>query len=521
MGTPALAIREDEIDAVPLGSLVERLAKGWKSSHADVAGDLIHKITRLLGAEMTALKYFDNAARFELDLGSSVRLAGMDNVKCLLLAGDARGVGDLIRDYWTTAGAAGRIGFIFAVSEAAHAEIREIVPSGRALVLNAASLMEVLNFRPPKQALLTRLRRQIPLRRLIPFRIEGPVWDHMFHGRRRELDRLKNEENTNFAVAGPSRIGKSSLLKRYREYELRKNRDPRLPSTFLINLYGQSHLSEEGLAQHIVLKIESGLKNSKLGSDRLRWFLEHQKQHFGRPVELLFDEVDSLIGLRTFQLLGEAARDGICRLILAGRGELAKMTLRQDSPFGCRVDWIRLEPLSEATSKSLFLDALADLGFNCPFPDDVIGKLNRWTGRLPHLIQLYGKEAAELMIKPEGASNVSINEELMQNIHDDAKTAAYVLSPLDDLSGRNREIALEILRKSPERITAPVMFQMTAGVGVPLTEQEVLRVCTELVICNILIWDGRNYQISNESLPKYARDLGFLDKRGTNQSAKA
>lgn len=520
MGTPTAPFDELRGGAVPVGDLVDRLAKGWKAYRAEVAGDLVYKMAHLLQAEVSGIEYFDNAVRFDLDLGSSVHLAGMDDVKCLLLGGDAPVIGEVVGGYWAAAGAAGRIGFVFALSDRVYTEICKLVPAGRVLLLNATALTEVLNSNSIKRGLLKSLRQQIPLRRLLPFRPEGPVWNHIFQGRRHELDRLKEEENTNFAVAGPSRIGKSSLLKRYREYELRRDRDPRLRSSFFIDLYGQPHLSEDGLAQLIALRIEGSQRSSRLGSDRLRWFLEYQKQHFGRPVELIFDEVDSLIGLRTFQLLGQAARDGLCRLVLAGRGELAKMTLRQDSPFGCRMDWITLEPLSEASSRTLFLDSLMDLGFECPSSEQVTEKLNRWTGRLPHLIQLYGKEAAELLIKPEAPVLRIVNEGLLQTIRADAKTAAYVLSPLDDLSGRNREIALEILRRCPDRITATTMLQIAVGAGLPLTEQEVLRVCTELVICNILAWNGRGYQISNESLPQYARDLGFLDKRSASQVAK-
>jgi hypothetical protein len=144
-------------------------------------------------------------------------------------------------------------------------------------------------------------------------------------------------------------------------------------------------------------------------------------------------------------------------------------------------------------------------------------KASRLTGNLPHLLQFYGKELAELLID-QGPDSQFVEEKWLDRVRDLQKTAAYILSPLDDLSGSIRSIAIELSRRAPDRITVPVVRSLASDLGINLADQAVLPLCTELVMCNILAWHERAFRISNESLRLYARDLGYLGACATGKA---
>jgi hypothetical protein len=220
----------------------------------------------------------------------------------------------------------------------------------------------------------------------------------------------------------------------------------------------------------------------------------------------MFDEVDEVCQGTTFELVGDAARRGYCRLILCGRGRLLQMMLSPSSPLACRLALLRPGPLEVDAARDLLVEPLDNLGISILDSDRVVEEIFRWTGRLPHLLQFYGKKLAELA---EEEGSISQNE--VAALHWDFDTAQYFTSPLSDLpDSQTRLLALALLKESEHQVTIPQVRRLQAEIGLQLSHERTVEILNSLVVCNILSWDKGSYTIVNKALPLYAEKLGYL-----------
>ena len=92
--------------------------------------------------------------------------------------------------------------------------------SSSVAVLDHEDLKGILLSGSPRERFLDLLIQQVNVAALSPFRVMGPVTE-MFYGREPERRKIMNTfshpEGMSFAVVGPRRIGKSSLLKRIKQ----------------------------------------------------------------------------------------------------------------------------------------------------------------------------------------------------------------------------------------------------------------------------------------------------------------
>jgi hypothetical protein len=246
---------------------------------------------------------------------------------------------------------------------AATSAIKEVAqrcaPADRCVFLGDGEIERLLTHAQPLELLKEHLRRQIPLRRLLPYDIIHPVAPNMFFGRREILDRFHQEETTSFAIAGPGRIGKSSMLKQYR-HELRWNtRDDRRQRLFLIDCYPYGGLDHDALARRIALDISADSEANRVKATTLLRFLKRHSREGEQPLELLFDEVDGICRSETTEELAEAVRNGYCRVILCGKSCLYALMRQRESQFAKRLELIRPEPLDPESAEQLLFEPLA------------------------------------------------------------------------------------------------------------------------------------------------------------------
>jgi hypothetical protein len=495
-----------DVWVVPHHVVTDRLAAGWRQSSADVARDFLSRWSRRLQCDMDVREMGDSQATFVCDLGS-ICFAGMNETACLLVAGGQDEVKEAVQTFWQRYNSPGRALLIIAVNEAAETAIRAHLPRGRHAVLGPNAAGALLESESPLFSLKGIIRDQVPRRRLIAFDTEHPIEGHMFRGRAHLLDRLLEEESVNFAVAGPGRIGKTSLLRRFLNRVL-KSRDGSWPSRFYIDLMPCKDRTPDGLARFIALRIDGSSKVSHLTCDRLEQFLAHQRSQHGRPVDLLLDETDEFLGLETFQSLGNAARKGLCRLVLAGRGNLLRTVLRKESRLHHRIELLRLDPLSDQEAESLFVRPMEDLGFEITNKRRVIEMVLGLTGKLPQYIQYYGRRICELSMESEGRA---IGPALVYRVRDEFETMQMFSSPIFEVRDpRARFAGLALLGSGHRAITLPQIQEVLHNQGLPIKLDELWDVANELVIQNVLAWNRGKYQIANESLPYYAHMYDFF-----------
>ncbi len=101
-----------------------------------------------------------------------------------------------------------------------------------------------------------------------------------------------------------------------------ETKDPAAQATFYIDLYRIKERSADGVAQFIAVSIDGSHQGRNVNCERIEHFFQYWRGHFQRPVNLLLDEVDGVVGFGILDNIEMAARKGYCRLVMAGRSEL-------------------------------------------------------------------------------------------------------------------------------------------------------------------------------------------------------
>jgi hypothetical protein len=497
-----------------VAGLIEQLGKGWPASAPEAALEFVERWNQAFRTSSLAGRCGDNVFRFVTDLGR-IRLRGMEEVACLIAGGTEAEASQAIGEFLAREISPGRVPFILAMSEAVAELTRQVVTDGSALVLSSSEAGEIQETKEPDVLLKRHLWKQIPRRRLVAYSITLPAQGHMFFGRSAELERLRDSAHQSFAIAGPGRIGKTSLLRQY-ERALIRSRDPRAACRFAFSFHGCGTLHSDALARFVAMSIQPSSRGARVGLVELVPFLRYQHSRNDRCLELLIDEMDEVCGNPVAHHLVTAAAEGYCRLVMCGRGALLKALLADKAGFSGRVELLRLEPLDMGAVAQLLLEPLADLGFPVREPDIVAGRVFRLTGGHPHLVQFYGQQLADLAIRQK-ADTVTVDH--VELLKWDFETAQFFLSPLLELKEPTaRSIALELLRLRPERITPDLVREVASGQGSTLGHVDAVNLLNELVIGNFMAWQGGSYRLANESLCDYAAGLGFFDRAIENAS---
>src|SRR5262249_45234685 len=108
------------------------------------------------------------------------------------------------------------------------------IPGGPAVILAPDVIVSIITSVSPISLLAQLIRQSVSRSQLNPFDIELPTNENMFFRRARALRRLFDYETLSFSIAGPSKIGKTSLLHQYRRL-LGLRRDPRYSSSYFID----------------------------------------------------------------------------------------------------------------------------------------------------------------------------------------------------------------------------------------------------------------------------------------------
>jgi hypothetical protein len=446
----------------------------------------------------------------------NIRLNGTDDAHCLMMSGTSFTEPNPFDDLWRKINGAGRLLLILCLSRESYNFAVCTIPRDRAAILDPELICPILLSNAPLEKLKSWIRSQLPIRRLTPFNIKNAVHGHMFFGRSRLINRLRSEDDVSFAIAGPGRIGKSSVLRRYHALLVRE-RDPRLDSTTFIDCYSCDDRSADGFARYLAVKIDSRQSTAYMTSERLGSFFRFWHSHHKRPLTLLLDEVDEIFHPTILKDLFMAAKDQLCRLVFAGKGALLRSMLDQESPLACRIDLLQLDPLRPEEAAKLLFEPLSDLGFEVSDRQEVLGLIHELSGDLPHLVQYFGSRLVDLLVTEESST---VCRRHVEQVRDSFEATCYFMSPFHDLSDpKERILALAMLSNSAERMQIAEIRRSAAELGLILEHQQVWDLCLGLTICNVLTMDNGAFRIANRGLRYYANQTGFT--QGALQDARA
>lgn len=504
-----MSIKDSPIKELSIAQLIERLEGGWQSVSSGLIQGLVQRWEARLNTKVEIVEIkedTENILYFKADL-SNICLRGMGKVPCIVLGGVAD-LSNRVRDLYRKIASPHHLPFVLTLTDAVYNQAINVFPRDRSLILSPDQVKGLLDHEEPYEHLKQLLWQQIPKRQLSAYNLLLPAEKSIFFGRHNELDRLREAEEVSFAIAGPGRMGKTSLVKRYRE-EMISRHDPRSSCRFYINFYDCEDTTPNGVARFFAMAISPSNLSARMTADKLVNFLRHQSSSFGYPIDLLLDEVDLICQGNAFKSLAHAARLGLCRLVLCGRGVLLKTLLGSGSPIDCRLDLIKLEPLDEKSARTLILRPLADLGFKLADPAPLIDKVLRFTGRLPHLIQFSGQKLIEIALNEE-TDTISLSH--IDKLMADFLTAQYFTKPLGEIMDTETQLAaLLLLKEGVKEFTVQAAQEVLRRAGLDISHHRMLEICNDLVINNVLAWSNTSFRTVNEGLYYYAREMGYFN----------
>jgi len=347
---------------------------------------------------------------------------------------------------------------------------------------------------------------------LMPYDITISAKGSMFYGRESELGKLLQEDTQSFAITGPGRIGKTSLVNRLEE-ELVARGDPERVAVFSVDFFECADKSDNAVARKIAMAIEPGRRADRTTANDLAGFIEYQRHRLGRKPTLIFDEVDELCAGTLFkEQITVPARHDDARFILVGKSGLLHFTKDNSRALSSRLRVIKLGEIDAEPARKLLYEPIRDLGLDFENFELIFDLVERHTGRSPHMIQFYGQRLVELAAE-QGERRVLIRH--VDQLKWDHQTACFFLSPLDDLKHQPvaHVLALALLKSDPGPITPITIQDLGRLHGFTIPHSEAIEIGDVLVIQNILLWaDGGGYRIANQALPEYAGKMGYLTR---------
>jgi hypothetical protein len=489
-------------------ALLHGLEHGWNADHPDPPRALLLQLASKLRGERDVRESRADVLLGQLDL-PQIRLQGVARLPCLVL-GPAAEIAREVRAFWDRCGGPGQLVLVASALVPVLEQARAVAPPHRCLFLGPMEIRDILEALVPKEAFTRLIRTQIPRSRLDPYHVTLPVEGPMFFGREAELALLRDKELNSYAIAGPGRIGKTSLMREYAR-RLRVARDPRVTRLHdRLSLYGCGGYTEDGLARHMAGMISATSMAARVTVDTLAAFLNIQKELQGGPLELLIDEVDEVCFSNAFRMLIQAARDKLCRLVLCGRGNLLHAMLDDRHPLAGRVDLIRPEPLEQTEAARLVAEPLADFGLELEHASELHARIYHLTSGLPHLVQSI---AHRLLQRAHQMEALTVTPVDLNQVEQDFMGHMVNLLPLRDLENdQSRLAALLLLEHNPKEVRVGILHDLLAGAGCQLELRQVQDILDDLVICNLLVWTRANYRLANPELSGHVRESGFLPR---------
>ena len=486
--------------------LCRQLRGGWAPEHTELPRELLRRLSARWQANLESQKSAGPSAyRVTMEL-TRVRLLGALDLGCLLL-GPAASVERETAAFLREQGCVGRLALILAITPAVKEDVQRAAFSMPCVLLADGEIETLLSEPHPLELLKQHLRRQISVRRLIPYDLIHPAPPNMFFGQSDLLERLSTEPTTSFAIAGPGRSGKSSLLQQYRYLQRRRPRHNAGYQLPVIDCYDCRASTADEFALRVALEISADSEASRVNRSTFLRFLRRHSQQGRQPIELHLDEVDTVCANAAFHELGEAVHNNYCRLILCGKGNLHRMLRTGDTHFAHRLELIQLRPLDRESAERLLLEPLSDLGFTVPDQDVVCERVLAMASRRPHLIQALAKRIIHLALDDHSSA---ISPDHLRRAEEDFALLSSTMFPLDDMQDDlTRLVALLWLRAGGGNLTVASLQELAQESGFSLSASKALDICYDLWICNVSVFERGTFALANQHLVHFVRKMDF------------
>jgi hypothetical protein len=389
-------------------------------------------------------------------------------------------------------------------------------PMYNLVIIGQEEQKRIIQSRRPSGELLDLISAQVPISNLAPYETRAPVTGSRFFGREYEISRIVGNPDTNHAILGIRRIGKTSLLREL-ERILKEAQDP----AHIVYLECSDLLTTDDYIREVVRKLNPR-ELPRLHLQKYIFFfpdfLERMARASGSKLIFLLDEVDNLVLMQRgdwelFRMLRASANKGACQYVMAGFREAMREQYILDSPFYNFAQEIRLSEFTRRQAQDLIVTPMENLRVRIRNKEEVVGRIYDETAGQPNLMQYYCTillrkldETGQRWISPQSLIDVYADEgfkshlltSFMQNTENREKALVYAVL-LASEEPRSRGFSLAFLDASLRKK------------GIVLPQDDIDQACNVLVLAGILHRKGREYFFTSPVFTRVLQQTYDLD----------
>jgi len=384
------------------------------------------------------------------------------------------------------------------------------------VIIGAEEQDQVRESRRPSGELLDLISAQIPISTLAPYETRAPVTGSRFFGREYEISRIVGNPDTNHAILGIRRIGKTSLL-RETERILREDEDP----ARVVYLECSDLLSTDDYIREVVRKLNPR-ELPRLHMQKYVFFfpdfLERMSRVQKSKIIFLLDEVDNLVIMQRgswdlFRMLRASANKGACQYIIAGFREAMQEQYMLDSPFYNFAQEIRLSEFTRRQANDLIVTPLENLRVRIKNKDQVVGRIYEETAGQPNLIQYY---CTILLRRLDRTGEREISPDSLIDVYSDEGFKSHLLTSfMQNTENREKALVYAVLMSMEEPssrgFSHPFIDAALRKRGIVVPQDDIDQSCSVLTLAGVIHQKGKDYFFASPVFTKVLQQTYDLD----------
>ncbi len=369
------------------------------------------------------------------------------------------------------------------------------------IVLDGKDLRELLGARDHARRLVEIILGQVDLTVISPYVTSGPVPPNMFFGREAELKTIvRTVRDTNFAIVGGRKIGKTSVLARvYQQLQDAPEYQP-----YYLDCQASQSYTDFFEAINTMWKTDLDTRTPE-GFRRMA--TELSKQHLLRTVVLLFDEIDGLLkydiehGEHLFRIFRALAQEGPVRFIFCGEKVLNTSLHNPHLVFFNFCNLMPLTYLLPEEARRVVVDPMQEMGITLEGDAKLADQIVTLAAGHPNVVQYLCQKLIERINQRRERIITAAD---VQAISQSTQFAEYFAEvSWSNASALERLITLLMLDQS--EVTVGEMAEAFRARELPVSPEQLTNALDNLTLYSILRRDGPKYTYAAQAFPAVLR----------------
>jgi Cdc6-like AAA superfamily ATPase len=396
----------------------------------------------------------------------------------------------------------------------------------RIAVVDATVQEAVRKSRRPIGEFLDAITTQISLSTLAPYETRSPVSGSRFFGREFEIAKVLDHPDTNYAILGIRRIGKTSMLHQIAR-ELGAKQNPKEISNDeqhqpIVYLDCSDLDTSNDFVREVVRRL-STRELLRLERQQDPWFffpnfLERMRHKYQTRIVFLLDEIDNLLVRQRgtwdlLRMMRASFNQKSCQYVVAGFSEALKEQQDQNSPFFNFAEEIRLNEFTRRQASDLIVTPMEYLRIRFRNREEVVARIYDETAGLPNLIQYY---CAILLKRLDETGRREIDLDSLIDVYGNEGFRSHLVdSFLTNTRNREKCVVYAILGELGSRWRAAFSQEFIDDAlqkrGLTLPHTELTDACSVLVLAGILHRKGSDYSFTSPVFIKVLQQSSSIE----------